>query len=368
MSTRARTYTCRYCKSEHKDKSALYTHIRSTSCKDQHYSSRSRSKTPEKKVVETPVLDEETITFGKYKGMSLNKLLRDRKYCQWLVKQDWFCKQYEYLYNRVQEYRPEEFFFEESVPELKEEFLPVDEFIGRYKYFQLLHSSKVKTKLSAIEIKCYKFYRKMIKELKDKIENNTRPNPYNIKAPSSWLKKFEKKYELSRDVFKEFLAAYELPNIPYIVEDIKKMGGLEYKGARSYLIAKEKSVQQEKFWEDTLKEKYGEDIGTQFKFKNCIFDCIRIKTNTLYECKLGLKDFNEDQHNKYLVTLGSYSMVYLIARDCVIDIDKKILYTTNPNLYRHYLIHVPVMKDPSKFDKFIQDFTVEEVDNISNCV
>jgi len=53
-----------------------------------------------------------------------------------------------------------------------------------------------------------------------------------------------------------------------------------------------------------VKEKYGEEIGTQFKYHNCIFDFINISTNTIYECKLGLKDFNEDQHDKYKLDLS----------------------------------------------------------------
>uniref|UniRef100_A0A6C0EK90 Uncharacterized protein n=1 Tax=viral metagenome TaxID=1070528 RepID=A0A6C0EK90_9ZZZZ len=309
------------------------------------------------------MLNEETVTFGKYKDLSLDKMLRDRKYCDWLIKQDWFCKQYEYLYNRVQEHNPQRFFFSEEIPEIKETFIPVDDFLSQYKYFQLLPLKEIKINLTENEKKCYKFYRKMIKGLKEKIVDNAGPNPYNIKAPNSWLKKFETKYELSRDMFKEFLTAHDLPNLPYIVEDIKRMGGIDYKGARSYIIAKEKSVKQEGFWEQKLKEKYGEDIGTQFKFQKCIFDFIRIKTNTLYECKLGLKDFNEDQHNKYLVTLGSYSMVYLIDRDCVVDIEKKTIFTTKPEKYRNYLLSAT-----GKFDNLIRDYNTEHVDCIEDCI
>ena len=61
-----------------------------------------------------------------------------------------------------------------------------------------------------------------------------------------------------------------------VKEDIKKEGGIEYKGAKSFLIAKKNSQNQENFWEQILKEKYGEDIGTQFKYENCIFDFINI--------------------------------------------------------------------------------------------
>ena len=110
---------------------------------------------------------------------------------------------------------------------------------------------------------------------------------------------------------------------------------------------------------------YGEDIGTQFKYKNCIFDFIYIKTNTIYECKLSLKDFNEDQHNKYLITLNIYNIIYLIGTDCIIDISNKKLYTNNHDKYYIYILNIPIMKDPSKFDKLIEDIKIEEVTDLN---
>ena len=303
---------------------------------------------------------EDTITFGKYKDLTLSVMLRDRKYCLWLLQQDWFSKQYEYLYNQVRNYNPEKFFYSNEMSRNEE-----NNFLTNYKYFQLLPIEELKIELTENEKKCYTFYLDMIQNFKDKILNNIDPNPYNIKAPKNWLQNFEKKYELSRDIFKEFLNAYELPNLPYIIEDIKAVGGIVYKGARSFLIAKENSLKQERFWEEKLKEKYGEDIGTQFKYKNCIFDFIYIKTNTIYECKLSLKDFNEDQHNKYLITLNIYNIIYLIGTDCIIDISNKKLYTNNHDKYYIYILNIPIMKDPSKFDKLIEDIKIEEVTDLN---
>ena len=40
-------------------------------------------------------------------------------------------------------------------------------------------------------------------------------------------------------------------------------------------------------------------IGTQFKYQKCIFDFICIPKITIYECKLGLKDFNEEQFKTF---------------------------------------------------------------------
>lgn len=49
----------------------------------------------------------------------------------------------------------------------------------------------------------------------------------------------------------------------------KKQGGITYQGANSFKIAKERSLEKEAWWERVLKERYGEDISSQFKFKNC---------------------------------------------------------------------------------------------------
>ncbi len=56
------------------------------------------------------MLDQDSITFGKYKGLKLSAVLRDRSYCDWLLEQEWFQTNYEYLYNRVQEYDPKTYF------------------------------------------------------------------------------------------------------------------------------------------------------------------------------------------------------------------------------------------------------------------
>lgn len=274
-------------------------------------------------------LDENTITFGKYKDKDFKILLKDRKYCEWLVKQEWFKNNYEYLYNKVSEYNPKNFFH--TKPEYKTENVNIEHFIMEYPYFYLKPLEDLKINLSEDEKICYKFYIKKIEELKNQIGDNI--NPFDIKAPKSWLKKFEDTYKIKRETFKDFLNSNELPNIPYIIEDIKKQGGLIYKGAKSYLIAKEKSLIQEKFWENILKKYYGEDIGTQYKFKNCFFDFINIKLNTLYECKLGIKDFNKKQYDKYCLTLGTYKFIYLISTDCIIDIDKKTLFTIDKEKY-----------------------------------
>ena len=306
-------------------------------------------------------LEENAITFGKYKDLSLTHMLRDRKYCSWLLKQQWFFEQYEYLYNRIKDHIPSTYFL--TKPHYNFENLSVDYFLSNYEYFYLCPLEDLKISLSDTEKICYRFYLNTILSLKEKIESNISisTNPCNIKAPISWLKKFEETHNISRDIFKEFLSAYELPNIPSIVEDIKKIGGIEYKGAKTFLIGKKRSLEQEEYWENILKKHYGEDIGKQYKFKNCFFDFIRIKTNTIYECKLGLKDFNEEQHKKYLTTLGSFSVVYLINKDCIVDLKDNLIYTIDPDKYEKYFQQ---LNSPGKFDMLVRNFPIIEIKNI----
>lgn len=269
-------------------------------------------------------LNQESITFGKYNKKSLSDVLKDRDYCKWLKNQDWFQKDYEYLYNRIKDYNPKEYFIQKTSPDFDQN--NVKDFLLNYPYFNLIDPKDLQINLSPDELKCYKYYIRIIQDLKGKIllkiDSN---NPYDIKAPVKWLKIFETETELDRTVFKKFLYEYDLENITSILEFIKSKGGIEYKGAQSFKIAKERSEKQEKTWENRLKNKYGEDISVQFKYKNCFFDFLSIKNKTIYECKLGLKDFNQEQYNKYLITLGEYDIVYLIGRDVIVDIKRKII-------------------------------------------
>ena len=308
------------------------------------------------------MLTTETITFGKYKGSVLGYMLKDRSYCKWLLEQDWFQNGYEYLFNRVNDYKPIIYFIKTHGNEDE------DDFLNNYTYFNLYSVKEVELPLSEPEKICYQFYLDTIQELKDKIYQrleNEEENPWDIKAPVKWLQNFEQKYSIPRQEFKDFLGAHELPNIPYIIERIKKEGGIEYKGAKSFLIAKSRSEDQEKWWEQILKQCYGEDLGTQFKYENCIFDFINITTNTIFECKLGLKDFCEEQHIKYKLVLQKYRIIYLISKDCVIDIEKGKIYTTNIKKYEKYIGLIPAIKNPSYLDQIIQEFSILKINNLS---
>ena len=63
-----------------------------------------------------------------------------------------------------------------------------------------------------------------------------------------------------------------MKSIARIIEDVKKEGGIDYKGAKSFLIAKDNSLKQEEYWKIILKKYYGEQIGCQYKIDNCHFD------------------------------------------------------------------------------------------------
>jgi len=303
-----------------------------------------------------PTLDLDSITFGKYTGCRLEHVLKDRSYSKWLLEQDWFQTNYEYLYNRVKSYDPKVYFFKKDIESM--------DFLEKYRYFNMVEVYNLKIKITEDETKCYKFYLDTIEDIKRKIVSrveNGEENIFDIKAPVKWLQKFEKDTGLSRDVFKEFLSSYELQNITYIIEDIKKEGGITYNGAQSFKIAKQRANLQEKWWESILKEKYGEDLGTQFKYENCIFDFINISTNTIFECKLGLKDFNEDQYKKYILALNKYRIIYIIGYDCVINIEKSIIYTTD--VLKYILYQQGECK--SKFDRIIKEYNVVKVEDLS---
>jgi len=298
-------------------------------------------------------LDENSITFGKYKGLTLKELLRDRKYCKWLLEQKWFQQQYEFLYNKIKQHKPETYFIPEKF--LSQQSIP--NFVDDYKYFNFLPLNELKIELTENEKICYKYYTKIIDTIKSKLQENISDcvsNPYDVKTPSSWLIKFEKKYSISRDIFKEFLIANDLPTITSIIEDVKKQGNIEYKTNKSYKIAQTNSKEQEKFWENLLKQYYSEDIYVQYKYLNCFFDFLNIKTNTLYECKLSLKDFDKDQYNKYSSIMNTYNIIYLIGYDCVLCMKNKILYTTNTEKYRNYFFSIDS-----------NDFKIKGINNIN---
>ena len=293
----------------------------------------------------------ETITFGKYKNGTLQDILKDRPYCIWLLQQEWFSTNYEYLYNRVKEYKPLDYFINDIKQDNNTPFLE------KYTYFNLIPLNDIKLPLSEEEKICYSFYIKTIEELKTKIQDRIgTENQYDIKAPIGWLQQFEKASGLKRDAFKKFIDSYDLPNITYIVEDIKKEGGIEYKGAKSFKIAKKRSEEQELYWEKILKEKYGDHIGTQFKYEKCIFDFINISSNTIYECKLNITDYNEKQHTKYLHTLNKYNIVYLIGNDCIINMNRKEIYTGS---------NVSNLK-LNKLTELVKDFVLTEIKNIKD--
>lgn len=298
------------------------------------------------------MLAEDTITFGKYNGLTLDKLLRDRKYCSWLLTDDqlWFKEKYEFLYNRIKEYKPSSQFLPKISLNLGEAIDHTD-FCNRYEYFNLTEPSSLQSKLNNNDYKSYSFYYSVIQGIKEQILNSM---SYDIKSPTKWLIKFETETTLSRDILKEFLEAHDLLNIICIVERIKKEGGIDFKGAKSFIIAKERSVKQETYWEEILKGIYGEDVSVQFKYQKCIFDFIHINKNTLYECKLSFKDFSPKQYRKYLQILDNYNIIYLIGYDTVVNFEKKCIYTISDE-------PVLISTCSEEFSKLLSSFEVIKI-------
>jgi len=308
------------------------------------------------------MLTQDTITFGKYNNKTLHYLLKDRGYCTWLVQQEWFRTNYEYLYNKVNSYDPKDYFLQTKI-------IQGTTFMENYTYFNLTPINELKLPLTESEKICYTYYLEILDAIRESIYTrfeNEEDNPYDIKTPQNWLQTFEKCKAIPRSEFKDFINSYELPNITTIIEEIKKEGGIEYKGAKSFIIAKQKSLDQEKWWENVLKHKMGEDIGSQFKYKNCIFDFVNINENIIYECKLGLKDFLESQHKKYQACLDKYSIIYLISKDCIINMNTKIIKTTNKPVYIEYIANIGAIKKPSYLDLLLPEFTLTEVEKIEN--
>lgn len=302
------------------------------------------------------MLTVDSITFGKYKGKTLSSLLRDRTYCKWLVGEEWFQTNYPYLHTQVREYNPSAFF----IAETKSDDFPL----------VLREPDSVEHPfMSPTDKVCYTHYFKVIEELKAQIKtrlDKNEPNIYNIKTPTKWLQKFEKDTGLSRDSLKRFLAENDLPNITWIVEKVKALGGIVYNGNNSYKIASKNSKAQEAYWEELLKTKYGEQISCQFKLGDCIFDFLNISAGVVYECKLGLKDFNGDQFRRYTSSLSTYRLVYLISTDCIINLQTKEILTTNPMEYILYLGNLPLKSTPTEFDAMIEDFDVVHVSSLDS--
>ena len=77
--------------------------------------------------------------------------------------------------------------------------------------------------------------------------------------------------------------------------------------------------------------------------------------------KLNIKDFNDNQYNKYLLILGNFRILYLIDRDCVVDIEKKSLYVLDDIKYAYYRSQIPLLKNMNKFEEMIMDFEIVKV-------
>ena len=115
-----------------------------------------------------------------------------------------------------------------------------------------------------------------------------------------------------------------------------------------------------------LKEVYGEDLSIQFKLNNSIFDALHIPSGTIFEMKLKIQNLNAKQFLKYKKALEEYKIIYLVARDCIIDIAKKTIYTTDLDEYRVHMFEVTQKRTQTEFDLLLLDFEIKEVDDLKS--
>ena len=111
-------------------------------------------------------------------------------------------------------------------------------------------------------------------------------------------------------------------------------------------------------------------IVCNINMSDCVVFCCRenISSNIIYECKIGLKDFNEEQYDKYLLTLNKYKIVYLISNDCIINIENKKIYTTDDVKYLIYKLNIPSQSKSTKFDYLIIDYEIIYIENICDFI
>ena len=314
-------------------------------------------------------LTKTTFPIGKYRGADLSVVLRDRNYCKWLLNSHSdFETKYEYLYNRISDYNP--------LPELITEVTSTGRFVDEYRMFNLREIEDVTLELTPSDIACFKWYRSIITNLKtcilERLEND-HPQPYAIKAPIALKKRFFNETGLDPSILDEMTKAYDLPNIiSSVMKDIKNEAGVNYCGGSAFKIAKARSEHQEAFWETMLKMMYGESVDVQYEgVDKCIFDFINIESRTVFECKLGLTEFNVEQFKKYNSSLKQYNIVYIVGNndtdirsdhhnDYVIDMINKAIYVLESLKadLETYILNINNMKNPSYLDKMITKFEV----------
>ena len=65
-----------------------------------------------------------------------------------------------------------------------------------------------------------------------------------------------------------------------------------------------------------------------------------------------------------MIALDKYKIIYLIAKDCIIDTNEKKIFTTDKGKYLLYQTSIPLLNKPSSFDDLIVDYQIITIDNI----
>ena len=134
------------------------------------------------------------------------------------------------------------------------------------------------------------------------------------------------------------------------LERVKKEGGIEYKGARSFIIAKDRSLKQEGWWEEILKSKYGEESVVS------IFGEVDVKDR-----KKAVESFQNDSNVRFFVgnpTTGGFGLTLTACNTVVYfsnNYNLEVTVTGEIDQESGYLIDMKVLSDTIKkevLDKF----------------
>jgi len=159
-----------------------------------------------------------------------------------------------------------------------------------------------------------------------------------ISLPTSYTKPFGKKK------FRKCMLKYDLENPTLICQNIRNMLGVPTSVCDNFKKAKENSQTHENYWHEYLKYKHS-DIIPQYCYKDCRLDFISKTDKTIYECKLSIIYYNDNQHEKYKKRFPNYKIKYLFGSNCMYRVlDNKKIFYIDESVTRYFGDHPPLNK------------------------
>jgi hypothetical protein len=125
-----------------------------------------------------------TVSFGRYKGESVETLMKDTQYVGWLLNQPWFPKKYPALFKTIGHYLsvtpPVPIPVEENLNQsFSRQYLKWAMWITGV--YETLEKVDV-TELSPADLMCYTFYNDIAREMRAVIERDRKASPESIEA------------------------------------------------------------------------------------------------------------------------------------------------------------------------------------------